>query len=73
MIGLLLFLLFINDVVDLFTDNRCACKLYADDLKIYTNIELSDGVSVLQSKLDELNKWSEQWQLSISHKKTNIM
>ena len=72
-IGPLLFLLFINDVVDLFTDNRCACKLYADDLKIYTNIELSDGVSVLQSKLDELNKWSEQWQLSISHKKTNIM
>ena len=72
-IGPLLFLLFINDVVDLFTDNRCACKLYADDLKIYTNIELSDGVSVLQSKLDELNKWSKQWQLSISHKKTNIM
>jgi hypothetical protein len=72
-IGPLLFLLFINDVVDLFTDDRCACKLYADDLKIYTNIELNDDASVLQSKLDELYKWSEQWQLSISNKKTNIM
>ena len=72
-IGPLLFLLFINDVVDLFTDNRCACKLYADDLKVYTNIELSDDTSVLQSKHDELYKWSEQWQLRISNKKTNIM
>jgi hypothetical protein len=40
---------------------------------IYANIELSDGVSVLERKLDELHKWSEQWQLSILHKKTNIM
>jgi hypothetical protein len=72
-IGPLLFLLFINDVVDLFADDRCACKIYADDLKIYTNIELNDDASVLQSKLDELYKWSEQWQLSISNKKTNIM
>jgi ribonucleases P/MRP protein subunit RPP40 len=45
-IGPLLFLLFTSDVVDLFTDDRCAAKLYADDLKIYTNIELSDDVSV---------------------------
>jgi len=34
---------------------------------------LSDDVSVLQSKLDELIKWSEQWQLSISRKKTSVM
>ena len=28
----LLFLLYINDVVDVFCDKKCTCKLYADDL-----------------------------------------
>jgi hypothetical protein len=46
--------------VDLFTDDRCACKLDAHDIKICTNIELSGSVSVLQRKLDELNTCSEQ-------------
>ena len=34
---------------------------------------MNDDFSVMQSKLDELCRWSEQWQLSISYKKSNIM
>jgi len=34
-IGPLLFILYVNNIADLFT-NYCLCKLYADDLKLYT-------------------------------------
>jgi len=33
LIGLLLFILYINDIVSLFDDKSCVCKLYADDVK----------------------------------------
>ena len=51
----------------------CFCKLYADDLKLYTSLYSSDNASVLPSKLDELYCWSITWQLSISFKKCAIM
>jgi len=35
-IGPLLFVLFINDITQIFSDNKCACKIYAGDLKLYT-------------------------------------
>jgi len=35
--GPLLFILYVNDIADLF-DNGCLCKLYADDLKLYTSV-----------------------------------
>jgi len=33
-LGPLLFVLYVNDIVQLF-DGLCVCKLYADDLKLY--------------------------------------
>src|SRR5664279_2488391 len=68
-IGPLLFLLFINDVVPLLTDEHCACKLYADDLKLYTTLQLTEDATILQTKLDDLCMWSDLWQLRISFKK----
>jgi hypothetical protein len=65
----LLFLLYINDVVEAFRDSKCTCKLYADDLKIYTEIQSADDLNLLQSALDALYEWSDRWQLTISHKK----
>ena len=35
-LGTLLFVIYINDVVTLFGQD-CVCKLYADDLKLYTH------------------------------------
>ena len=34
-LGLTLFLLFINDVADLFVDMDISCKLYADDIHVF--------------------------------------
>ena len=72
-LGPLLFLLYINDVVEAFRDSKCTCKLYADDLKIYTEIQLVDDLNLLQSALDALYEWSDRWQLSISYKKCSAI
>jgi hypothetical protein len=53
-IGPLLFVLFINDIADLFKDSRCTCKLYADDLKLYTVLETDSDCTFLQGKLTEI-------------------
>jgi len=60
------FLLYINDVVSLLADESCTCKLYADDLKLYTILRLHDNATILQNKLDDLCAWSTLWQLKIS-------
>jgi ribonuclease P/MRP protein subunit RPP40 len=72
-LGPLLFLLYINDVAEAFRDSKCTCKLYADDLQIYTEIQLADDLNLLQSALDALYEWSDRWQLSISYKKCSAI
>jgi len=71
-LGPLLFLLYINDVTDVF-NHDCKCKLYADDIKIYSFLgNACNGVNI-QDKLDELQVWSDRWQLDISYKKCNAL
>jgi len=67
-LGPLLFLLYINDVVDLFTDGSCI-KLYADDVKLYFEIENDSCVVTLQQSIDKFAKWAQTWQLSLSSRK----
>ncbi len=66
-LGPLLFLLYINDVMDDLPKGTCA-KLFADDLKLYTVHGLGKS-NQLQNSLNILEVWSAKWQLSIaSHK-----
>jgi ribonuclease P/MRP protein subunit RPP40 len=65
--GPLLFLLFVFD------DSNSTCKLFADDLKLYTVIRTSEDASKLQSNMDKLFARSETWQLHISYKKCSTM
>ena len=48
------------------------CQLYADDLKLYSRIELNRSNS-LASSLTKLKLWSETWQLNINNKKCSVM
>ena len=57
----------------MFSDNGCTCKLYADDLKLYTELLTDADYAVLQSKLNDICAWSIRWQLEISYKKCNVL
>ena len=48
------------------------CQLYADDIKLYSRIELGRSNS-LASSLTKLKLWSETWQLNINNKKCSVM
>ena len=72
-LGPLLFLLFINDITDILPTN-CKCKLYADDLKLYTSVNVGDcNTTAIQESLDVIYAWSRDWQLSISYAKCSLM
>jgi len=70
-LGPLLFNVFINDVTDTL-DNDTTAKLFADDLKLYTNITTSSTHN-LQHQLNNIYLWSNAWQLPISFSKCTIL
>ena len=69
----LLFVLFIDDIANLFNDSKCTCKLYADDLKLSSTSETDSDISYLQEKLTNVYDWSDKWQLALSYPKCNLM
>ena len=56
----LLFLCYINDLPELVS---CCCRLYADDVLLYKVIRLDEDCASLQSDLDVLQKWADDWQM----------
>ena len=70
-LGPLLFNLFINDVTDDLTD--VTAKLFADDIKLYTEISAPSSIVNFQAHLDIIGSWARTWQLGISHTKSNIL
>jgi len=71
-LGPLLFLIFINDLVDLFGSNLCV-KLFADDVKIYVSIGDVNNIDTLQTGLTALCAWASTWQLTISVGKCAVL
>ena len=66
-LGPTLFLLFINDATELFTDLDVQFKLFADDLKIYSSGNSDD----LQLAINRFCAWCDVWQLNIATEKCN--
>ena len=58
-LGPLLFLIYINDVVEMFTDSVTP-KLYADDIKLYTSIQSNVDCIDFQNNLNNLYEWQLQ-------------
>ena len=54
-LGSLLLLLYINDIVDLFT-GEVSVKLFADDIKIYMEIENSSETAIFQKAIDNVDE-----------------
>jgi hypothetical protein len=74
-LGPILFLLYINDLVDVVNAfGGCKIKLFADDVKVYWVRDAKYEVTnTLQKCIDAIQKWSILWQLPISHSKCYSM
>jgi ribonuclease P/MRP protein subunit RPP40 len=71
-LGPLLFLLYINDITDIAAP-AVTMKMYADDVKLYTEISNGEHVIDLQHTLNQIHCWSITWQMPISLTKCSIM
>ena len=69
-LGLLLFLIFINDLAE---HTSLTVRLFADDCVMYKQIANGHDCRVLQDDLNQLHKWDERWQLKFNKAKCNIM
>ena len=70
-LGPVLFVIYINDIVDIFS--HCTPSLFADDLKLFIRVTNIDDFSILQDDLFALLEWSNSWQLCIAYKKCSVL
>ena len=69
-LGPLLFLLYINDIVNNISSE---IRLFADDCVLYRRIRCLDDCRALQSDIDTLLHWSGTWQMQFNNKKCYIL
>lgn len=70
-LGPLLFILFMDDVTEVFQSSTCL--LYADDLKIFKKIKNVLDASALQRDLNRFLQWCDVNQLYLNTKKCNVI
>ena len=69
-LGPLLFLIFVNDLPDWV---KCSIKMFANDTKIWVKISQMEDSESLQSDLNQLIQWSQQWLLQFHPDKCKVM
>jgi Reverse transcriptase (RNA-dependent DNA polymerase) len=70
-LGPLLFLLFINDIIETFENVRAL--LYADDMKLFSVVKNLDDCVRMQNDLSRLSEWCECNKLFLNIKKCKII
>jgi len=53
-LGPVLFLIVINDIVDVFADSNVYIKLFADDVKLYLEIDSNSDHNELQDAINKI-------------------
>ena len=69
-LGPTLFLIYVNDIPNVVTST---IKLFADDTKIYRELNNVDDTFALQSDLDSLENWTKSWQVKFNSEKCEVM
>ena len=69
-LGPLLFVLYINDILD---NVESEGLLFADDTKIYRAITSKEDAQSLQSDLNTLEEWSDEWLLRFHPDKCHVL
>ena len=68
--GPVLFVVFINDMPN---SVLSTCNMFADDTKVYKEINNPEDHKALQLDLDRMNEWSHRWQLPFNETKCKCM
>src|SRR3954469_12262241 len=63
-----LFLVYINDVVQLAEESGCEIALFADDIVVWPKSCNSEGDAAVQGFLDKLGPWAKQWKVLFGQK-----
>ena len=71
-LGPILFLLYINDLADCISKNS-EIALFADDVKIYRNVDSLNDCLLLQNDLQALDDWSNLWKLQFNYNKCKVL
>lgn len=71
-LGPILFVIFINDMPEAV---KSMCLLFADDAKLFRNVNLRDDtdIKILQTDVDSLTTWSRKWQLAFNVDKCKVL
>ena len=69
-LGPLLFVLYINDLLDNISSNGL---MYADDTKIFRHISSRNDAEALQSDIRKLEEWTEKWLLRFHPDKCHVL
>jgi len=67
------FLIYIDELAKLLERHGVVVKLFADNVKVYLEICNIDDATRLQNSLDLISQWADEWQLSVSISKSNIL
>ena len=65
-LGPILFIMYIDDIFEVFIGSTVSHQLFADDLKLYSRptVKTSANAASLQSALVRLDQWCTDWQLT---------
>ena len=69
-LGPVLFLVYVNDIVN---SLESTTSLFADDAKIYKTLKTKDDTEALQRDMERLQEWSDKWQLTFNSNKCKTM
>ena len=69
-LGPVLFVIYINDLPDIV---ESLCQLYADDTKMFSQVDTIERYKQIQSDLDNLVNWADKWQLRFNSDKCHVL
>jgi hypothetical protein len=68
-LGPILFIVYINDLPDILSPETL-CAIFADDTKIYRQIQNNDDIAALQTDVNKIAEWGKEWGLNFNTNKT---